>query len=145
MGFTQHKVFQHVDWTPDRRELRQFAVAMLVGFFLIGLMVAWRRHQWGTATYLLWGIGLALAVGGLLPGIGRAVYLMVYLPTSILGFIVSHLLLTLIYFFVFTPIGLLLRLAGKDPLRLQVPENERKAEWIRRDAQKDPESYYHQF
>jgi hypothetical protein len=43
------------------------------------------------------------------------------------GFVISQWLgrvaLTLFFIFVLTPVGLILRLAGKDPLQLKRPEN----------------------
>ena len=143
MNLAGHRMFQHMNWDPDRKELAKFSLSMLVGFALLGLLVAWRHHHVGQATFILWGAGLALAAGGAIPGLGRIVYLVVYLPTSVVGFFMSHLLLALIFFLVFTPIGLLLRLAGKDLLRLR--PSGRNAGWIRKDSGKEPESYYHQF
>ncbi len=144
MKVTQLPFFQHVNWSPDRYERRRFAVSMLVGFAALGLLVAWRaRDLLGTSTFILWGIGIALAVTALVPGLGRAVYLGVYLPTSLVGYVVSHVILTLMFFLVFVPIGLVLRLTGKDLLRLR-PLRER-AVWTRLDPVKDPESYYRQF
>jgi uncharacterized membrane protein YhiD involved in acid resistance len=69
--------FQHVQWNPDRNELLKFARAMIIGFAVIGSLVAWRRNDVGTATLALWIIGAALAVVSLIPVVGRFAYLAV--------------------------------------------------------------------
>jgi saxitoxin biosynthesis operon SxtJ-like protein len=143
MRFAQLHCFQHVQWRPGREELRRFAVAMFVGFVALGLMVAWRRHGLERSTWVLWFVGLALAVGGLTPGLGRWSYLGVHLPTALMGYIVSHILLTLMFLTVFTPLGVIVRLTGKDLLLLRRPRQQRL--WISRSAVRDPDSYYRQF
>lgn len=143
MNWTQLRCFQHVNWRPDRDELRRFARAMLIGFFVIGLIVAARHRGLGTTTYTLWAIGAALALAALVPGLGRAAYLGVYLPTSILGFFISHIVVALMFFLVFVPVGLLVRLTGHDLLRLRRPGG--GTLWTRRPAPRPAASYYRQF
>jgi hypothetical protein len=139
----QIPAFQHVQWNPDRAELRRFAVSMAAGFLLLGLLAAWRRHHLGTATWVLWTLGALLAAGALTPGAGRAFYLAVYLPTSLVGYAVSHVLLTAIFFGVVTPLALLLRLLGKDPLHLRPGAT--WSHWTEHSPPRGKEGYYRQF
>ena len=132
--------FEHLDWRPGQPELRRFAVSMLVGFALLGLLAAWRHHHVGVTSFVLWGIGAGLAAAALVPGLGRAAYLAVYVPTSLMGFVVSRILLTGIYFLVFTPLGLLLRAFGKDLLALR----RGGGGWSAHREPGGPEGYYRQ-
>jgi hypothetical protein len=143
MKFTELPFFQHVNWRPNRAELRSFAIAMLIGFAVLGLLAAWRTGGFGTSTKVLWAIGLALAAGGLVPGLGRYVYLLVYIPTSIIGYVISNVLLTLIFYLVFTPLGMLLKVMGYDLLQLNTKREQ--GNWRRLDGPKDSDRYYHQF
>jgi hypothetical protein len=143
MKFTRLPFFQHLNWRPDRAELRRFAAAMLIGFAVLGMLAAWRAGGLGASAWTLWLVGLALAAGAVVPGLGRFVYLLVYLPTSVIGYVVSHIVLTLIFFLVFTPLGLLLRLLGYDLLQLRARRGQ--SNWQRRGAAKQTDSYYHQF
>jgi hypothetical protein len=143
MKFTELPFFQHINWRPDRAELRRFALAMLIGFAVLGMLAAWRAGGLGANALALWLIGLALATSACLPGLGRFVYLLVYLPTSVIGYVVSNVVLTLIFFFVFMPLGLLLRLLGYDLLQLNVKRGQ--SNWQRRGEVKQADSYYHQF
>ena len=140
-----HKLrcFQHVNWKPDSGELRRFAIAMLVGFSLIGLLLGLRAHDI-PGTIAPWAlVGAVLAVLAMIPASGRFAYLAVYLPTSAIGFVISHVLLTVVYFLVFTPIGLLLRLLGRDLLGVRRPLN--GSTWKARGGKKDSRSYYRQY
>lgn len=135
--------FQHVKWRPDARELRRFAIAMLVGFGLLGLLWAWRANEIATGSIVLWTIGVVLAVAAFVPGLGRVAYLSVYLPSSFVGYFVSHIILVLMFFLIITPLGLILRLMGKDPLRQKRPQHE--SGWLPIEGDKQEGSYYRQF
>ena len=135
--------FKHVQWDPSQTELRKFARAMLIGFAVIGLIVAWRRNEFGTATYTLWGIGAALAIAAFVPVVGRLVYLAIYVVTGIIGFFVSRIILTVIFFLLFAPLGLLLKAMGKDFLHLH--KNAAGTEWIAHPGLRDRQSFYRQF
>ena len=140
MKITALPFFQHVNWRPDARELRRFAVAMLIGFAVLGLLATWRASGISTGAVVLWIIGVVLAIAAFVPGLGRVAYLAVYLPTSIIGFVVSNIILTLMFFFVITPLGILLRLMGKDFLQQQ-----RQKRWTPITRIKNEDSYYRQF
>ena len=135
--------FRHVKWNPDARELRSFAVSMVVGFGVLGLITVLRHRGIVPLALGLWTAGLLLAVGGLIPGLGRAVYLAVYLPTSLLGFVMSNVLLTVVFYGVFLPIGLLLRALGKDLLHLR--KDPSRSEWQPHPGPTDPKQYYRRY
>jgi preprotein translocase subunit Sss1 len=135
--------FQHVKWDPSRTELFTFSRAMLIGFALIGLLVAWRQDGFGTATFTLWGIGAALAVAGFVPVVGKFAYLAIYVLTGIIGYAISRVILTGIFFLLFTPLGLLLKVMGKDFLRARPHAS--GTEWIAHARVSDRQSFYRRF
>ncbi len=135
--------FQHVKWQPDARELRRFAIAMLVGFFVLGALSAWRAKGIGTGTIVLWSSGVTLAIAAFVPMLGRIAYLAVYLPTSIIGYVVCNVMLTLMFFLVITPLGIVMKLMGKDVL--QQRRQNRTTQWTPVKETKDEASYYRQF
>ena len=143
MNLTALPFFQHVKWRPDDAELRRFAISMLVGFSLLGLFAAWRAKEMSTGSLVLWGIGLLLAMAAFVPRLGRVAYLGVYLPTSIIGYFVSQVILVLMFFFIITPVGITLRLIGKDPL--QQRRQKHKTGWTPVKGVKNEDSYYRQF
>jgi hypothetical protein len=129
-------------WYPDRRQLRQFAVAALFGFGLMGAL-SWRGSGSARAALVLWGIGGAAFLIGLpFPAVLRPLYVVLMAAAYPIGWAVSNLLLRLIYYGVFTPLGWLFRLAGRDPLVLKRPWTDSYWRDFRRP--KDVTSYYRQ-
>ena len=61
----------------------------------------------------------------------------------LLGMIVSPIVLGFIFFGLFTPISLLMRLFGRDELRLKL--NNRKSHWKKRDEERETDAFNHQF
>lgn len=143
MNITELPFFKHIKWRPDARELRRFAVAMLIGFSLLGLFSVWRASEITTTSIVLWGIGVFLAVAAFIPRLGRLAYLGVYLPTSIIGYVVSQVILTLMFFLVITPLGIMLRLMRKDVL--QQRRQRQKTHWTLVKSSRTDDSYYRQF
>jgi hypothetical protein len=143
MSFRKLPPFHHLKWDPDARELRSFAVSMVVGFAVLGGLAVLRRHGVTAAALGLWAAGLLLAAGAVVPRLGRWVYLAVYIPSSLIGFVVSQVLLTAVFFLLFTPIGLVLKLAGKDPLQLRREPG--RTGWFPHPKQPEPKDYYRRY
>ena len=61
----------------------------------------------------------------------------------LLGTIVSPIILGLIFFILFTPIAFIMRLYGRDELRLKLKK--KSSHWIKRDASVQTESFKNQF
>jgi polyferredoxin len=130
------------NWSPKKNQLRQFAVISLFGFGLLGFILRWRFGM-ETAPLVLWGIGAATFVAGLAAPITiLPLYTLLMIITMPIGWVVSNLLLGVLYFGIMTPFGFLLRATGRDPLRMKRPETE--TYWQNRSQRRDPSSYYRQ-
>jgi hypothetical protein len=141
MDFKSLAAFQHLEWDPSPAELRRFSRAMWIGFGLLGLLAWWRQGTLGPPVWGLWLTGIALAAAAWVPGLGRIAYLGVYIPSSLIGFVVSRVLLMVVYFGVFLPIGLVLRLSGKDLLGTAGA----KPQWRRHTGRQERRRYYRQY
>ena len=125
------------------RELRNFGLLVGGVFALLGLLFMAR----GKAAYpWLLTPGLVLiAFGAIAPRTLKHIYLVWMGLALVLGFVVSHVILTVFFFLVITPIGLIARLAGKDFLRLKL-DRQAKSYWIPREHKKKAaEDYERQF
>jgi hypothetical protein len=132
-----------VNWKPARRELRQFAL-MWIGFFgLIGMYALW-RHDSLRAAVVLWIVAATGLAGVLRPGVFRPVYLVWMALALPIGWTVSHLLLVIVYYIVLTPIGLLMRLVGFDPLERRL-DRSANSYWIAHEPPADARQYFKQF
>jgi len=61
----------------------------------------------------------------------------------LLGMIVSPIIMGIIYFGIFTPIAIIMRLAGRDELRLRLKKQ--KTHWINRKILNKVDSFKNQF
>ena len=132
-----------IPWRPSTRSLRQFAGCWLA---LVGGLAAWQGlvRQRPTAALVLGLLALVVGVAGLVkPALVRWLYVGGMVLAFPVGWIVSKLLLTVLYFGVFTPVALLFRLRGRDVLRRRRPEAE--SYWVPKPAVTDPRSYFRQF
>jgi hypothetical protein len=92
--------------------------ALLVAGVLLAV-AAWNLYRGRTTVVVIFGaLGAALVVAGLLvPPAARAFHTAWMRFAVLLGHVNSRVLLTLVYYLVVTPYGVVTRLLGRDPLR----------------------------
>lgn len=139
-----------LDWNPDTKKLRQFGIAALLGFGLIGLAVA---HHLGCfdgsgrwlASQILWSVGaLSLLLGLLRPALLKPMFVVLSIITFPIGLVVSNVLLFLIYACLIVPTGAILKLLGRDPLQRKF-DRPQSSYWTQRKAAVPVERYFHQY
>ena len=111
-----------IQWNPSTKQLRQFAGIWFPAFCaLVGWSIGHKTGHWSEVE-IGWVLAGLLSVGGLvLPALIRPIFVGLILLTFPIGWVVSHLLLGLIFYGVVTPIGLILKISGHDPLQLKKP------------------------
>ena len=133
-----------INWNPSKRELRQFAGLLVVFTAGVG---AYMRYAHGseTGSVVVWCLGAVLGIPGLLaPALLRPVFIGWTLLAFPIGWTISHLLLGFIYYAVLTPIGLILRLTGSDPMQRRY-DSGAETYWIPHEQRKDVSSYFRQY
>jgi hypothetical protein len=134
-----------VNWKPGKRELRQFAAMFLVFGLAAGTAIHFFKDWHPLVSQILWGAALVLGLAGLaVPALARPVYVVMMAVALPIGFVVSTILMTLIFFLVLTPTGLVMRRFGYDPMRRR-PDPEVSSYWIRRPATVDVRRYLRQY
>jgi len=125
------------------RDLRKFGIMVGGVFAVLGLLVLWRHKAF--YPYLLWP-GVALVVfGAVLPRALKWLYIAWMSLAFVLGFVMAHVILTLFFFLILTPVGLVARAFGQDFLRLKL-ERQGSSYWIPREKRdKSPAEYERQF
>jgi hypothetical protein len=89
------------------------------------------------------GVLGALAIW-IVPALGRRIYVFWMLAAAPIGWTISHLVLAAVFFLVLFPIGLGMRLVGRDPMQ-RTFDREARSYWIKRDGQSEPARYFRQF
>ena len=114
------------------KEIRKFGLVIAIALGVIGSFVYVKFVNFNVVGWL-WGIGLLfLILGFILPSILRPVYRIWMLLAYFIGGIVSRVILTVLFYVVLTPTGLVLRLFGKDILNEKF-DKRRESYWVKKD------------
>jgi hypothetical protein len=109
------------------RDLRKFG--LLVGGVFAGLGILFLVRHKPHGSYFLWPGAALLLAGAVLPRALKYVYLAWMSLAIVLGFVVAHVILTLLFFLVITPVGWFARLRGQDFLSLKL-DRQSTSYWI---------------
>ena len=128
--------------TSDR-DLRKFGLTVGGVFAVLGVLML-LRHK-AHYPYFLWPGVVLVAFGAVLPRVLKWVYIAWMSLAFVLAFVMAHVILTLFFFLVITPIGLVARCVGKDFLSLKL-NRAAPSYWIPREPKpKTPADYERQF
>ena len=121
-----------------------------LGVILPGLCVAiglpvHRGADLMTVATVVWMVGGLVGLATLLfARFGRGVFVVWMLAAEPIGWTISWIAMAVTYYVVVTPIGLLMRLLGHDPLHRQL-EPQAHTYWVNRSGTTDPARYFRQF
>jgi hypothetical protein len=134
-----------INWNPSTRELRQFAGIWFPALFaLLGAWIWYASGAWLVPAVL---VGTAVVLGGIglvWPSFIRPVYVVWMAAVLPIGWVVSHVLLGIVYFGIMTPVGLVMRLFGYDPMQLQF-DRAAPSYWVAHNPGGDTARYFRQF
>ena len=131
-----------INWNPSRRELRQFAGIWLPAFAAFAGAVIYRSGGIATAI-VIWALAAQIAVIGVAaPQRIKPLFVGWMAIAYPIGWTVSHLVLGVIYFGLFTFVGLLMRLFRYDPMDRSTGGT---TYWRARTERPDAAAYFRQF
>jgi hypothetical protein len=129
---------------PSRRELAWFGVLWLVFFGTVGAVLLWHGRPLILAAGVWLAAVLVPVMGWLVPGLMRLIYLGMWFAGFPVGFVLSYALLAAVYYFVLTPVGLLLRIVGRDPMHRRF-DAQADSYWVPRKPDDDIDRYFRQW
>jgi hypothetical protein len=125
-----------------RTDLKWFGLVTATCFALLGTVAWLRDHHGAAATF--WGVGGVIAVLYYsVQQLQRVMFDLWMAITFPIGWFVSHLTLTLMFCLVLTPLGLLMRMLGRDPMH-RVFDRAAASYWEPHDPGSEPNRYFHQ-
>jgi hypothetical protein len=143
--------FKEINWKPDSKELRKFAWSLIVGFPFVASFLFLAQ---GIKTHALPGAHVFLMLGGigagvglvclLIPSIAKLLYPIWYFLAACIGIVMANLILMLLFFGLFAPMGLFMRLVGRDPLNLKWKRSA-TSHWIDAPPPPPASQYFRQF
>ena len=119
----------------SKKNLRKFGLVVGSVFVLITFWMVYKnflptqRHLFGIIGFLLMIVGVSF------PSALKFVYKVWMGLAFAIGWVVSRALITIIFIIVLTPIGLVMRLAGKEILDINMKKQE-ETYWIKKDKNK---------
>jgi hypothetical protein len=134
-----------VNWNPEKKDLRSFgwiglvACCILAGllYLLKGLAIKW--------ICVIIAVGFVIFISSLVClTITRLIYVGLTAITLPIGMAVSFLVLTLFFYLIITPVGLVFRLIGRDSMKRKFDSNV-DSYWVEHRPTQKLERYFHQF
>lgn len=135
-----------LDFNPKPNVLRQFAFVAVIGLPLIAFVIlrlcgAW---SWMHPAFLsaagLGVVQLLVFLAGWQP-LTRWIFVVLMVVALPFGFVLSQVLMALIYYLVMTPIGLVFRLIGRDAMGRKM-DRTNASYWRDRGPARSPASYF---
>jgi hypothetical protein len=115
--------------------------------FFFALVAAWLYQQWQTTMLVVAMLAASSAImliGLIRPTALRWIFVGWILAVFPIGWLVSHLLLAAVFYLLFTPVGLLMRICGYDPMQRRIDRNA-ESYWKPRPTKADTERYFKQY
>lgn len=134
-----------INWNPGRKELRSFgriawiasALISALLYLLKGLVIQW--------ALIILGVGFVIFLSSLTClKLARMIYVSLMVATLPIGFVVSFILLAAFYFLLLTPLALVFRLIGRDPLHRKF-DSAANSYWVARRPPEGLDRYFQQF
>lgn len=145
--------FTELNLAPDAATLRRFGFVALGGFALLAACARFEVLLFAgglgaardTVALTCVAAGVLAALCSLVcPAANRPLWVVLVLAGFPIGYVVSHLVLAVLFFGVFAPLGALLRALGKDPLE-RARSQEATTYWTPAGTPDPKERYFRQF
>ena len=112
----------------QKKDLRSFGLTIGIVAGLIGGLLLWRHKD--HYLYFLAVSGIFIAFGLFLPNLLKPLQKAWMTLAVLMGWVMTRLILFVLFFLIVTPIGLLARLLNRDLLRLKIDRNSCNSYWM---------------
>jgi len=129
--------------SPSRTDLRWFGAIVLAFFGIVAGIAWWSFHAAGAARGLLATGALLAAAYYAIPPLRVPLYLLWMHAVAPIGWLVSHAVMAFIYYGLIAPMGLGMRLFGRDTMARRF-EPAAGTYWTEHDPGGDPARYLRQ-
>ena len=127
----------------EKSDLRKFGITIGVILLIIAGFLFWKEKE---SFQILLTFGVTLCILGIvIPFILKPIYWVWMIFATILGWIMTRVILSLLFYITLTPIGLILRFFGKQFLELRWDQSKESYWNIRTNDHLQKENYEKQF
>ena len=141
--------FLEINWKPDRAAMLDFGKALVIGGGILLTIASIYRigicpSRAAKSMQIVFCVIIICGFSALLfPTLTKPVYFVWFFVGACIGIVVANLLFSVFFYLFFTPIAMIVRFSGRDPLRLRPPDG--PSYWVDHDTPKDPKRYYRQY
>jgi hypothetical protein len=127
----------------DKSDWKKFGITMGIILTIIGFFMLWKKNTYCEYFFFL---AAAFFISGLiLPYVLKPVYKAWMALSVVMGFIMTRIIMFIIFYLMVTPLRILASIAGKEFLDMKI-EKSAKSYWIvRKQTQKVKSDYERQF
>jgi len=127
----------------SKTEFRKFGISLGGLGLVLGLYLLWKNKTWVSPILII--SAFLLIIGIMIPNILKPFYFAWMTFATIIGWIMTRVILTVLFYIVVTPLGLILRMFGHRFLDLKI-DSTRKSYWnYRSEKQIETNHYQKQF
>jgi Saxitoxin biosynthesis operon protein SxtJ len=133
-----------LNFNPTKKELRTFGLCALAFLALVGWVV-FRRSGSIPLGAAVAGVGIVTAALALMaPKSLRPVWIVLMVVNYPIGWVVTHVVVAVIFYLVVTPVGVIMRLSGRDPME-RAFDRAAKSYWKPRRSDPGSDRYFRQY
>ncbi len=125
----------------DRRALRSFAVVMALALAVIAAVIYWKGNHPERAAWFLAISVLFLGTGLTVPQVLKPAHKIWMGLAFFMGWVMSRLILSALFYLIVSPIGLIMRLFSKDFLDVRI-DRQAASYWSKREEKETPRERY---
>jgi hypothetical protein len=127
----------------DKSDWKKFGITMGVILTIIGCYMLWKKNNY--YEYSLFLAVVFFMTGLMLPSLLKPVYKAWMALSVVMGFIMTRVIMVIIFYLIVTPIGLIASLTGKEFLDMKIDKSAKSYWIVREKIQKVKSDYERQF
>ena len=114
----------------DKSDWKKFGITMGIILTIIGSYLLWKKNNY--FEYFFFVAAVFFILGLILPAALKYVYKAWMSLAVVMGFIMTRVIMVIIFYLIVTPIGLIASITGKEFLDMKIDQNA-KSYWLARD------------
>jgi Saxitoxin biosynthesis operon protein SxtJ len=127
----------------DKSDWKKFGITMGIILAIIGFFLLWKKNNYFEYSFFL---AAAFFMAGLiLPSTLKPVYKAWMALSVVMGFIMTRVIMVIIFYLIVTPMGLIAYITGKEFLDMKIDKSAKSYWVVREKTQKVMSDYERQF
>ena len=127
----------------DKSDWKKFGITMGIILTIIGFFLLWEKNNYFEYSFFL---AAAFFIPGLfLPSVLKPVYKAWMALSVVMGFIMTRVIMVIIFYLIVTPLGLIASLTGKNFLDMKIDKSVKSYWIVKEKMQKVKADYERQF